>query len=179
MELKFTIDTEELYGEDGIQIEDIVLMELKKTILNDARNEIKAERFNEFADAVKDEIIAGVKRKMVTFLTEEIVLTDKWGKKTFIGSVDDLIKKRFDDVLLRPVDNRGETLQGCTTSSQTWIEWSIEHTLKGWVEVKIKDAKLTLEKTITSHVSSELNRIMAEDIKGKVTDAFHAILSKK
>ena len=50
------------------------------------RADMKVDKFQEFADLTSETIITGVRLKMSEFLNEDLALTDRWGKTTFIGS---------------------------------------------------------------------------------------------
>lgn len=179
MELKLTVDTDDLYDEDGMNFEGLLSESLRRQILKDCGDSFGSEKFKEFARLTSDTIIAGVKLKMQNFLSEEIALTDNWGKAKFVGSIEDLIKKRFDDVILRPVDSSGDTLQGCTSSGETWIEWRLRKSIDGEIDGYIKKAERNLEAFIKKTIDAKISEIKDKAIKHEVDSAFISILKQQ
>lgn len=179
MKLNFTVDMDDLYGEDGIDFESIITSALEKKITESCKNGLASEKFNEFAKLTSDTIIAGTKLKMENFLSEEIALTEGWGKPTFVGSIEDLMKKRFDDTLLRPVDSSGKALQGCTTSdSDTWIEWMLKSHVRDTINSYVKTATSKIEQMISKEINAKITEIKDESLKRQVDDAFTSILKR-
>ena len=179
MELKFSIETNEMFDEDGYSIENILTDALKAQILTASKTEITSAKFNEFAESVQNEIVAGVKTKMISFLGEEIVLTDRYGKPNFIGSIDDLLKQRFDDILLRPVNDSGKTIEGCTTTgAKTWIEWRIENELGSSIKHKIESATNQIKRMVESEIASKLVEFKDSAIKKQVAEIADLLKTK-
>ena len=179
MELKFTIDTDELYGEDGVDFEHLMSDSLRREIIKNCKDGLASDKFKEFADLASGTIISDIKLKMENFLSEEIAITEGWGKPTFVGSIEDLIKQRFDDVILRVVDSSGKTLQGCTSSGKKWIEWVIEEKLDDHLTKEIKNAAVNIEKWISGYVNKKLIEIKDDALKKQVDDAFTSILKQR
>lgn len=177
MELKFTIDTDDIY-EDEKGFEYLLTDSLRREVIKNCKNGLATDEFKKFATLASDTIIAGVKLKMENFLAEEIAITERWGEKTFVGSIEDLIKKRFDDVLLRSVDDRGETIKGCTTKGKTWVEWRIGDILDKQVDNIIKRAADNIERTVRSSVKDTITKLKDGAIKKQVDDAFVKILNQ-
>lgn len=178
MKLNFSIETEDLYGEDGLDFESLLSDSLKRSIIKDAKNQVASEEFKRFSELVNNTIIADIKLRMQNFLSEEISITEKWGKPTFVGSIEDLIKLRFDDVILRPVNSSGETLQGCTSSSKTWIEWSIEKQLKDMMKTHIKNATDTLSQNLKEFIGKKMIEIKDNLLNKELGEVFASILQK-
>ena len=174
MELKFTIDTDDLYGED-VNFESLLTSSLRQEVMKNCKTDLVSDKFKEFAELTSDTIVAGVKLKMENFLSEEIALVDRWGKKIFVGSIEDLMKKRFDDVLLRSVDNKGRTIQGCTTSDNpTWIEWKIENFLEGRIHSFLKEASRKLSEEMEVFVIEKIAAIKKELLETQVERVIQA-----
>ena len=179
MELKFSIDTEEMFDEDGYSIENILTDELRRQILTKAKTEVTSDKFTEFAESVESEIVAGTKTKMISFLAEEIVLTDQWGKSKFVGSIDDLLKQRFDDILLRPVNSDGKTIEGCsTTGIKTWVEWKIENTLGSFVKSEITSAADKIERIVNVEVNNKLDEMKDSTISKRIAEVADFLKTK-
>ena len=168
MELKFTIDTDDLYRED-VNFESLLTDSLRQEVIKNYKTDLASDKFKEFAKLVSDTIVVGVKLKMENFLSEEIALVDRWGKKIFVGSIEDLMKKRFDDILLRPVDSNGKTIQGCTTSGNpSWIEWKIENFLENRARGLLDEASQKLSEVMKVSVSKKMTAIKDELLKTQV-----------
>ncbi|MBL0732230.1 MAG: hypothetical protein JJW03_05185 [Desulfosarcina sp.] len=177
MELNITIDTDEIY-EREINFETLLSEELTRETLKKCKEELASDIFKEFSDKTAETTMASVKEKMVNFLNEDISLTDYWGKPTFIGSIEDLIKKRFDDVLLRPVDHSGATLKACTSTGVTWIEWILKKKMDSYLDDKVNAAKREIERLIKITVDNKIVEIKDAGIKKQVDAAFISILKK-
>ena len=181
MRLTFTVDTEDMFNYEGehiVDFEDLFAKALSSAAVQKAKDDIKTDKFKEYSNLVGDKILADVKMLMNDFLSEEIVLADRWGEKTFVGSIEDLIKQRFDDVLLRPVNSSGETLEGCSASSKQtrWIEWKIDDTLKSSLSSAINAAERRISDTASKLIKKELEQYTNGVIKDKVTETFQSLL---
>lgn len=178
MKINFAIDTEDLYGENGTNFEDLLTDSLRMEIIKNAKGGMASEKFKEFSLLASNTLIAEIKLRLGNFLSEDVVLTGRYGEKDFVGSIEDLIKLRFDDVILRPVDSSGKTLQGCTSSGQTWIEWAIEKKLQDSLEYHIKIAKDNISKRVEKIVSDKIIEIKNDAIKHHVDKAFVSLVKK-
>ena len=178
MKLKFSVDTDELYEEE-MDFETLLTDSLRKEIIKNCKSSMAADKFKEFTKLVSNTIIAGVKLKLENFLSEEIALVDQWGKKTFVGSIEDLIKKRFDETLLRSVDGSGKTLHGCTLSGKTWIEWRLEKSLNEEIACYVKDSETKITRLVREHIGEKLNELKDNAVKKQVNTVFTSILQKE
>ena len=177
MKLDFSVETEDMFNcEEGISFEDLFTDALKKEIVSSANKNLGSDQFKKFAELTADTIVSEIKLKMQNFLDEDIALTDQWGKETFIGSIEDLLKTRFDDILLRPVDSKGKTVEGCTSSGMTWIEWFLEQKIEDVKSNVIESAKRNINTRIDRIVKEELANFTNDTIKEKVGIVFSNIL---
>ena len=178
MKLNFSVDTDDLY-EREINFETLLTDSLKREVIRSCSSNLASDKFKEFARLTSDTITAGIKLRLENFLSEEIVLVDQWGKKTFVGSIEDLIKKRFDEILLRPVDSSGKTLQGCALSGKTWVEWKLEKSLNEDITSYIKDSERKIEYTVKNLVGEKLTELKDNAVKKQVNAVFRSILQKE
>jgi len=151
--LNVQIDTEELSLNNwdfNTSLKDGITEELKKEIINS----VSRESIKTITDLAAIEVKTGVEHKLATLLNEDVAFTDKWGKKTFVGSVEDYIKKTIDEKMLHPVDSHGKELSGCTASDQTWIKWKIEYCIK----VAIGKLERTVQETAHSFMKEALTK---------------------
>ena len=179
MILKINVDTDDMFdGEEFVTFEKLFTDELRRQMIRDCRGKVASEKFEEFSRMASEAVMAEIKLKLENFISEEISLTDRWGKTTFVGSIEDLFKKGFDDILLRPVDSSGKTLKGCTADGNTWIEWRIKHVTEDRVKRLVEDAKKNIEFSITEMVKKKLVELKDGAIKRQVDDAFVKILNR-
>jgi len=180
MELKFTVETDDFYaGEDGPSFDNILKKSLCDAAIEKAKKTLASEQFSKISDIVQNAIVSDIKLRIASFLEDDITLTDRWGKPTFVGSVEDLLKTKIDDVLLRHVNGNGETMTGCSTKdAPTWVEWMIQKECTDRMKSIIKDASETISKTITKEVSAKLLELADNEIKGKVAKTFSNLMQK-
>jgi hypothetical protein len=179
MELKFVVETEDLFGCEGIPFEELLKSEMQKEILNNCRKNLKSDKFEKFAKLVEEKLVSEIKVRLENFLSEEILLTGRYGEKNWGGSIEDLIKQRFDDILLRPVDSQGNTLKGCTSKEDTWIEWIIRDKLEKNIKTEIETAGRKIRKEINEEIDDKLLEIKETGIKEKISDIFDYIENNK
>jgi len=151
---------------------------LKKTIIDEAREKVGSDEFKKFSKLASDTLVSEIKLRLQNFLDEEIVLTGGYGEKKFVGSINDLIKHRLDESLLRSVDSSGKTLTSCTTQGNTWIEWTINKHLEDKIKTIIETAKNTILKSINSNIQELLKLFTDTTIKDQVGKVFANILQK-
>jgi len=176
MELKFTVDTDDI---GDMNFEDYLTDELRYEIAKTYKTEMFQEQFKKFATLVSETITSNVKLKMENFLAEEIVLNDQWGKVKFVGSVDDLIKQRFDEVLLKAVDSYGKPIIGCTsTNNNTWLQWKLSEVLVKKLDQQITSATSKIKDFCQKTVNEKLIEIKDSAIKNQVSAALGAVLNK-
>ena len=152
---------------------------MRDSLVQEMKGRFANEEFAKFTEEVAATVEGQVKARMQNFLDEEIVLTGEWGKKVFVGSVDDYIKSRFDAVLLHPVNSRGERLSSCTTESRTWIQWQIGEQVKEGIERIVKQAAQNVQNSVSNAVKAQVADILDNAVKEKVGAAFQAIMEKR
>lgn len=181
--LNFSINTDELIPEYEDQqapvFEELFRKGMREALVKDMKGRFANDEFKKFTEEVAATVEGQVKARMQNFLDEEIVLTGEWGKKVFVGSVDDYIKSRFDTVLLHPVNSRGERLSGCTTESKTWIQWQIGEQVKERIERLVQQAAKTIHDSVGGAVKAQVAEILDSAVKEKVGAAFQAIMEKR
>ncbi len=162
--LKFEIDSEDIFGEYGDPedytpierlIKDGLTQEVKKKIQKD----FSSDKFNTITKNIALECTWQVEKKLRNLINEDLVLNDTWGKPTFVGTIEDYLKKQIDKKMLRPVDSRGKTLEGsCSRDNETWLEWYV----KKQIDNKIDSIDMELD--------SIANYECKEAIDGKIKE---------
>jgi hypothetical protein len=170
MKLTCTIDTDAIG--DEISFEDLLTSALKQEIVNQTKDKVASDQFKTFSALTSDTLVAEIKLKLQNFLDDDIVLTDRWGKKEFVGTVEDLIRTKIDEVLTRPVDNAGKTLTGCTSPAQTWIEWIIKNKVESRQKQLVEAAETEIRKQIKNDIKNHLDNYKDGLIKEQVSNVF-------
>ena len=180
--LTFKVDTDQIFsGEDyrdHVSFEQLFTDGLRKSIMDELKGRLNSEEFKVFSERTAETIEGDVKERMKRFLEEEITLTERWGNRTFVGSVEDLIKSRFDSVLLKPVDGNGRELQGCSSGTVTWVEWMLGKQVNYGVKSIIDNAAKIIIQTVKKQVDDKLVEMKDGAIKAQVGAAFSGILNK-
>lgn len=171
MEIKMTVDTDDIYSDydNGVSFEDLVKGEF--------RNEIKSYVFQRMS---KTEIAQGTNQiqiecedqiidKMSNLVNEEISFTDQWGKPEFVGTVEDYIKKRIDEILLKPVDRNGKTTSSCSYGDdETWIKWHIRKSIKDQTEKIKRESQKYAKSFIENTLNQYLKDFTQNTLKGQI-----------
>lgn len=172
MRLKFEVDTEDLFGDsEEIYIptfEDLARSGLKQALKTEIISNISKESIKEQADKISEEIEGQIEKKLSELIDENLVLTDNYGKVKFVGSVEDYMKKQIDEKILRRVDFDGRTIEGCTTSGLSWLEWSIKNEIKSQI-IEIHSASTRQANSFCKNeLDKSLKVFMEKTLKGKI-----------
>jgi len=177
MKLTIDINTEQIY-EDGFEaaLMDAIVKKLADRISNKADSLI-TEKTSALMVAAIDR---AVDNKLKNLLDEPIVMTDRYGAKKFLGSVEDYIKMEIDNRLLRPVDSHGKTLTGSCSNSdaKNWIEWSFEKTAKEEYDRATTSFKMDVSDKISRIVKGETEKIISQQTSNAISTALSRILAK-
>ena len=148
MKLNMTIDTDDLYGEDGMDFEYLLSKELKREIFKSCKSDLASDKFKEFSELVSDTILADIKLRFDDILLRPV---DSNGKTL-----------------------KGCTSSG----GDTWIEWRIKDILDNKVVKIVYDAAKTIEREIKIVVEKQIIDIKDNAIKQQVDNVFAAYVSK-
>lgn len=170
--LKIEIDTEDLRIDEegyGDSFEDLFHSELSSQITKRVIGNITKEEVGQYSILVQEKVSDGVDHLFNNLLSEDVVITDGYGSKKFVGCVEDYIKKEIDERYLHPVDGSGKKLVGCTSSSQTWVQWHLKNKCREHIDYAIENAKREVVRTIESTVKSQLKKYIDTTISETVT----------
>lgn len=180
MKLNITVELDNFYDET-MTLEEILTDEVKAAVVREVSKKFSKNGVKEMSAAissrVEDQIADYMRAKAEGFMSEDIALTDNWGKTTFIGSIEDFMKLKFDETVLHPVDHKGDFLKACTSSGgNTWIQWRIEKLIKEKLESEARAAKNQIERSIKNHIEKELETHKTSTIKAEVAKAIEGLL---
>ena len=171
--LNFTIDTDELgYDEDGYknsfkdEFHSSIISRITKMVVGNVTN----EEVGQYSILVQEKVQGGVDDLFNTLLNEDVVISDGYGRKKFVGNVEDYIKKEIDDRYLHSVDGNGKRLSGCSTQENTWVQWYLENKCKEYMDRAISSAKDKIEKTINRHMRDVLDSFIEETLKKRANE---------
>lgn len=181
MQLNVTIELGDLY-DDEMTVEEMITSEMRQQVRREvasmmAGDEIKAMA-RELSKSVRGEIEKLMRERVDSFMSEDIALTGRWGEPTFVGTIEDLLKKKFDETTMAPVDSYGKRLNGCSSSSETYLEFAIKKAAKEFSERDLKAAQQSIAKTITKEIKDSLEEYKSGVLKEEVSEAIKAILGK-
>jgi hypothetical protein len=174
------LDDYEMFNRGETSPEDILVPEIKRAIIHEVAQQFGDKHIKEIAEkmslAAIEKVESLMKEKVNSFMGEEIALTDRWGNVEFVGTVEDLMKQKFDETILAPVDSSGKKLQGCTSSSKNYVQWHIENETKNYRARAIQDAETRINTFIKNEIKQYLDNHVKDKIKHDVSVALGALL---
>ena len=180
--LTFTIDTDDILRdfdeETETTFEGLFTDALRKQITENVWSKVKGDQFQQFMNDRAETIDEAIRLKFESFMEEDIVLTGKWGEKTFVGTIEDYIKKRLDEKLLLPVNNDGAPTGSCSTTGVTWVQWKIERMMKREIDRIEKSCTDIITKKVGESIKDHLDQMLTNTVNDKVSGALAQILSK-
>jgi hypothetical protein len=141
----------------------------------------KAEAFvtNKIDKLITSSVEVAVDKKLHNLLDEPVVISDRWGSKKFLGSVEDYIKQEIDDKLLKPVDSRGQKVSGCTSDTTTWIEWTVNKLTKDAMDALVEKTRNDSLKHFNVIATTEMRRVTDEAATQALSNVIGKALSGK
>lgn len=173
--IKFEIDSADIY-EDGL--ESAIIEKIVYQLSSDFGKKAEAFVGGKIDKLIEASVEHSVERKLLGLMDEPIVLSDRWGKKVFLGSVEDYIKKQIDDKILQPVDNSGKAISGCTTSGQkTWIEWKTEEIINSSIKLCLDSVKASAARSLDSIAKQSIKAVTDDVAKEAISKAISGAIS--
>jgi hypothetical protein len=176
--LKFELNTDEIFGDeyDNLRFEDLFMNGLKNEIVKIAAEKVSEGPIQELTGKIKESVETAVEKKLLSLINEEIVITNRWGKPEFIGSVEDYIKKQIDEKTLAPVGADGKSLQGsCNSSTKTWIEWLIEKEIRSYLSTIANKAEKAAATYCRETLTKELDHFVSKTLSGEIAKRLEAV----
>ncbi len=92
--IKCEIELEDfVHIDDGSNLEKIISQVLTNSVYKEIQNKYEY-LFKERKKDIALETTKQIEEKLQNLINEDIIITDKWGKPIFVGSVEDYIKKK-------------------------------------------------------------------------------------
>ncbi|OEU67126.1 MAG: hypothetical protein BA863_08655 [Desulfovibrio sp. S3730MH75] len=182
MKINMTLDLEDLGFDEDLSVEEIFTEEIKRSVVKEITNRFREKGVNEVALNLSEQVMTQVetymREKAESFMSEDIALTDKWGKATFIGSTEDLMRLKFDEAVLFPVNGHGKRLEMCSTAgAETWIQWKVRTDVEELLKREISSAKDIIARELKGELKKTLESYKDGLLKSEVTAAVEKILS--
>jgi len=168
--LKIEVDTNDIFDERSF--EDVVTKNVKKEI----SDIVFAKISKDHVDAIVGEVSKAIDAKLMNLINEDIAITDRWGKPTFIGSVEDYIKKQIDEKMLSPVDSRGNVIKACAGGdNETWINHELKKSMAAWLERIKNDFTRSSEQFCKKQLSESIKEYQETTLKGLIMKSLEAV----
>ncbi|MBI9112418.1 hypothetical protein [Maridesulfovibrio ferrireducens] len=182
MKINMTIDLGDLGFDEDLSVEEILTDEIKKSLVKEVANKFGGKGISELvfklSEQVATQVESNMRNKAESFMSEDIALTDKWGKATFIGSTEDLMRLKFDEAVLFPVNGNGVRLEMCSTAgAETWIQWKVRTSVEELLKHEIYSAKEIISREIKGELQDTLESYKDGLLKKEVTTAVERILA--
>ena len=170
MKLNFSFDTEDINMDEGWDFGSIVKRGLSIEITKNVLSRISKENIEAATTKIVSSVDSAVEKKLSSLLDEDVAISDGWGKPTFVGSVEDYIKKRIDEKIMSPVNTAGKTIKGCSTTDQTWLTWYVKEQLNDAID-KIKAIVSQQSKEFLNDIlKSEMETFKTKTLKSAIVD---------
>lgn len=175
MKLNITVELDWM-DEEG-NLDDDVLQQLSSgiqqrisdTVTRNLEKEAKKAFENSVANA--DEAI---KQRALQFvedwLNKEVEITDKWGDVKESCSINDLIKRRFDDLLLKKVNDKGEFSDNYNANHRL-IDWLTSKKIELQVNDALKHYNRDIDKNIKEQIDSGIRERVSDQFAKMVVGA--------
>ena len=146
----------------------IAEQEVVKRVTEKVISTISEEQINNLAGRVKQNIEEKVEKKMLSLLEEDLVLMDRWGKKIFVGSVEDYIKQEIDQKMTAGVDSQGKKISNACGSQQTWLEWYVSSQTKNSCDRMYRRAEEIIDKNMKDLIHNAFFKAKQDTMRGEI-----------
>jgi len=146
--------TKQVRNQLQIKVDDKVKELLEKQIFDYAQNKIDAFLTNSVSE----------------FLSREVTITNSWGEETHKGTLEDMLKKKFEDYWSQEVNDRGEIYASSYNrgTKYTRLEFCIDKQIKENSDKMMKDLMKNVitatEKYVNEAVKNEISTTLADNI---------------
>lgn len=177
--LKIEVDTQDIYSgyEDGMSFEDLINKEMKAAIVKDILTKIDQTPFEETAKEVAGCAERAVEDKLKDLINEDLAFVDRWGKPTFVGTVEDYIKKQIDEKLMAPVNAKGKAVTGCSTSDSatTWLQWAVRDEINNQMCTIRSEAYKIAQRFCKNELDEQMEKFTTTTLRGLIVDKLDSV----
>lgn len=169
MKLNITVDIDWI-EEDGTIDEEVkhqIISGVKNSISKQCLDKVEKEASTRIDEAIKEAITKSqkaIEAKAIAFaddwLENEVVITDKWGDPKDSSTITDLIKKTFDNLLEKQVNESGEFCHGYGGKMKL-INYLTGKRVKDVVSEKMKGFGKDIDNQITKAVNAGIRENVA------------------
>ena len=136
-------------------IDEAVQRNIIKGIVGGIDDRIKALVQKEADNRLVEKLDVVINNLFSDFMTRNVVITDKWGDEVSrYESVNELLKEKFDNFLVEPVDSKGKALgkNKCGYNEKPRIEYLVAKN----IDDKVHEICVKIEKDITSRFAEKM-----------------------
>lgn len=173
--MKLNIEVElEWIEEDGSlddQVKDELIRGVKQSIGKSCLEKVEKQASTAVDKAIADAVLNAEKlindrviKFVEDFLSKSVEVTDKWGDVVRSGTIEELVKERFDKALNTKVDSDGRPSSNGYGVSTTLHEFLIGKSVKDVVTKELSGYKSNIDKKIKEEIN--------QGIKNNVSDLF-------
>ena len=170
MKINITVEVDWI-EEDGSIDEEVkhqIIQGVKSSISKSCLDKVEAQASKSINAAIEASIKKAqlaIEEKAVSFaddwLENEVTITDKWGDKADCLTIKDLIKKSFDGLMERSVDESGKFTDGYNSRGTKLIHWLSGNKVQSVVQEKLKDLNRNIDDQITKAVNAGIRENVA------------------
>ncbi len=182
MEINATVNVQELFDYDGERSSEEIFKELLQNAVKQAfREKFSSEielAMNNLMPKLVSTLELKLQEKVESFFAEDIAISDRWGNPTFVGSIEDLMKQKFDETILAPVNGKGENVSGCASpGTKTYAEYIFEKKIDSERNYQLDAIVTRLEDKVNQELKGQLAAITDGLIHTKVANALAGLLA--
>ncbi|HEN3579102.1 TPA: hypothetical protein U5D98_002331 [Yersinia enterocolitica] len=170
MKLNISVELEWL-GEDGdldAEVKQEIISGVKSAISRDCLAKVEKEASAQINQAINESISVAkkaIEQKAIKFaddwLEKEVTVTDKWGDVQDCLTITDLIKRTFDGLMEKKVNNEGSFDVGYGNGTRL-ITWLTDKRVQDVVQEKLKGINKDIDRQITEAVNAGIRKNVSD-----------------
>lgn len=170
MKLNISVELEWL-GEDGdldAEVKQEIISGVKNAISRDCLAKVEKEASAQINQAINESISVAkeaIEQKAIKFaddwLEKEVTVTDKWGDVQDCLTITDLIKRTFDGLMEKKVNNEGSFDVGYGNGTRL-ITWLTDKRVQDVVQEKLKGINKDIDRQITEAVNAGIRKNVSD-----------------
>ncbi|HDL6959162.1 TPA: hypothetical protein PXM37_002761 [Yersinia enterocolitica] len=170
MKLNISVELEWL-GEDGdldAEVKQEIISGVKNAISRDCLAKVEKEASAQINQAINESISVAkkaIEQKAINFadewLEKEVTVTDKWGDVQDCLTITDLIKRTFDGLMEKKVNNEGSFDVGYGNGTRL-ITWLTDKRVQDVVQEKLKGINKDIDRQITEAVNAGIRKNVSD-----------------